>query len=118
VPRLLLVDDNEGLRMSYTALLELEGFVVVEAGSLAEARAKLAEPALDAALVDLHLLDGLGTSLAAELRALHPRAAFVLLSGADAPAGADVDLVISKGADPFAVAAAVQGAIGRRAGAP
>jgi DNA-binding response OmpR family regulator len=116
VRRILLVDDDPGVRMSYAALLEDEGFEIVEAGSLAESRARMAGPALDAALVDLHLGDGLGTSLAALLRARHPRAAFVLLSGADAPAGADVDLVVTKGTAPGELAAVIDRAIARRAG--
>jgi DNA-binding NarL/FixJ family response regulator len=115
VRRILLVDDDVGVRMSYAALLEDEGFVVVEAVSLAESREQMAGPAFDAALVDLHLGDGLGTALAADLRARHPRAAFVLLSGADAPAGSDVDLVLPKGSAPSELAAVIERAIARRA---
>jgi DNA-binding response OmpR family regulator len=99
--RILLVDDSEILRVTTAALLEDAGYVVVEAGSLAQARASLASGEIAAAVVDLHLGDGLGSALLPDLRALHPRAAFILLSGTAEPMpDFDGDLYLLKGMEP------------------
>jgi DNA-binding NtrC family response regulator len=113
---ILLVDDSDAVRLTFAALLESDGHHVVEASTLAEARGQLAAATLDAAVVDLHLPDGLGTALFDEVRARHPRAAIVLLSGADAveaPVGAD--LVLEKGQDPERLGALIEDAIAKRA---
>lgn len=114
---ILLVDDAEAVRITYGALLEDDGHRVIEAASLAEARLRIADAALeiDLVLVDLHLPDGLGTDLTPQVRSRRPAAPIVLLSGAD-HAGGDVDLVISKGSDPAGLAAALEAAIAQRAG--
>lgn len=113
---ILLVDDSDAVRLTFAALLEDRGHRVVEAGSLAEARGRLGEARFDAAVVDLHLPDGLGTSLISELRTSHPEIALVLLSGADAAEPADVDLVLEKGMDPGAISVRLEQAIaGHRA---
>lgn len=113
---ILLVDDSDSVRLTFAALLEERGHRVVEAASLAEARGRLDEGRYDAAVVDLHLPDGLGTVLIDEVRHRHPETALVLLSGADATEPADVDLVLEKGMDPGAVSAQLEEAIaGRRA---
>ena len=59
----LVVDDDAGFRSSLAALVAREGFAVVEAASLAEARARLAEAGADVILVDLGLPDGSGLDL-------------------------------------------------------
>jgi DNA-binding response OmpR family regulator len=64
--RILLVEDNADFREAFTRALgwalARERFEVafVEAGSLAEARARLREGGLDAALIDVGLPDGDG----------------------------------------------------------
>jgi len=113
--RILLVDDSEILRMTTAALLEDAGYQVVEAASLAQARASLAGEQLAAAIVDLHLRDGLGSALLPELRATHPLAAFILLSGSAEPmADFQGDLYLIKGADPHELLARIGAAIERR----
>lgn len=111
---ILLVDDDVSVRITCAALLEDEGHRVLEAGSLAEARAQL-DAAVDAAVIDLNLPDGLGTAFAAEVRARHPAAALVLMTGSDAVPDGDVDLVFVKGEDPTQLGARVEAAIERRA---
>jgi two-component system KDP operon response regulator KdpE len=54
---LLLADNTTHYRRSLRSLLELEGYVVEEAGSAEEARQKLAALRIDVALVDLRLTD-------------------------------------------------------------
>jgi len=112
---ILLVDDSDAVRVTYAALLETDGHRVVEAASLAEARDRLAATRFDAAIVDLHLPDGLGTALFDDVRSHHPAAAIVLLSGGDAaepPQGAD--LVLEKGHDPTRFGPMIEAAIQRR----
>jgi CheY-like chemotaxis protein len=71
--RILLVEDNADFREAFTRALglalALEGLEVdfVEAGSLAEARARLREGGLDAALIDVGLPDGDGLDLVREI---------------------------------------------------
>jgi DNA-binding response OmpR family regulator len=110
---ILLVEDDPSVRLTCAALLEDEGHCVLEAGSLAEARAQL-RAGIDAAVIDLNLPDGLGTVLAAELRARHPATALILMTGADLAAEGDIDLVVVKGDDPTRLGARVEAAIERR----
>ncbi|UJR82361.1 hybrid sensor histidine kinase/response regulator [Sandaracinus amylolyticus] len=95
---LLLLDDDEGNRLTLAALLEDEGYTVDTAESLAAARARLAEGARwDAALLDLHLDDGRGTDLVPALRSHAPEVVVLLLSGAPIdPRPPGVDATITK----------------------
>jgi DNA-binding response OmpR family regulator len=63
----LVVDDDASLRLLCRVNLELDGYRVHEARSLAEASAMLAEEEFDAVLLDLHLGDGDGRDLLASL---------------------------------------------------
>jgi two-component system, NarL family, invasion response regulator UvrY len=71
--RILFVDEDAGFRRVFThAMREAlgdEGFGVsfVEAGSLAEARSRLREGGLDAALIDATMPDGDGLELVGEI---------------------------------------------------
>ena len=64
------------------ALLEDEGFDVCEATSVAEGTARIeALPGVGVALLDINLGDGSGLDLIPLLRARHPAAKIVILSG-------------------------------------
>jgi DNA-binding NarL/FixJ family response regulator len=82
--RVLLVEDYTRLRARLEALFaRVEGFVVVSAlGTVAHARAVLAhpEPAVDMALVDLHLPDGSGIDVLHKLRAARPSADAIVVT--------------------------------------
>jgi DNA-binding NtrC family response regulator len=56
----LIIDDDENFRLSLELLVQREGFSTRTAGSVAEARARLAESRADVLLVDLTLPDGEG----------------------------------------------------------
>jgi two-component system, response regulator RegA len=93
----LLVEDRESSRLTLTALLEDEGFEVQPAASFAEALLAVGSTSAYAAvLLDRDLGDGDGLDLVASIRAAHPAAKIVLLSGAVVDAAA-VDAVVSKG---------------------
>jgi two-component system KDP operon response regulator KdpE len=72
----LLVEDDRALRATLRESLALEGYHVLAAASLADARAQFAQPAqrdaIDVVLLDLGLPDGSGESFLAELRAVRP----------------------------------------------
>ena len=71
--RILLVEDNARFREAFTKVLwralasEQLDLAFVEAGSLGEARARLREGGLDAALIDVTLPDGNGLDLVLEI---------------------------------------------------
>jgi DNA-binding response OmpR family regulator len=69
VARALVVDDDPALRMLCRVNLQLEGFAVREAGTLAEAEAALAEERPDVVLLDVHLNAERTGSLLERLRA-------------------------------------------------
>lgn len=79
---IVLVDDDDGVRLTLAALLEDEGFEVQQADSCAEARELLSSD--DDAIViflDEHLGDGLGSDLVPLIRARRPHAKIVTMSG-------------------------------------
>lgn len=63
----LVVDDEPSIRLLCRVNLELDGFRVLEASSLAEARAVLAESRPDVVLLDVHLGNEQGPTLLPEL---------------------------------------------------
>ena len=80
--RVLLVDDHASVRQPLAILLEREPdiTVVAQAGTLAEARASLAETAVDVALVDLGLPDGDGMDFVTDLRCGNPDGTILVLT--------------------------------------
>ncbi|HZQ81785.1 MAG TPA: response regulator [Gaiellaceae bacterium] len=54
-PRALVVDDDEALRMLIRVNLELDGFEVAEAATLADAERAARESQCDVVLLDVHL---------------------------------------------------------------
>jgi CheY-like chemotaxis protein len=71
--RILFVEDDAGFREVFTHALREEmaperlDVAFVEAGSLAEARARLRQGGLDAALIDVTMPDGNGLDLVEEI---------------------------------------------------
>jgi two-component system, OmpR family, KDP operon response regulator KdpE len=87
--RILLVEDDDLNQMLVWTVLARSGDPMlrsarlVQAASLAEARAALASSAVDVVLLDMNLPDGNGLSLAAEVRRTGPGGpAVVALTGA------------------------------------
>ncbi|HST16748.1 MAG TPA: response regulator [Gaiellaceae bacterium] len=64
--RVLVVDDDESLRLLARVNLEIEGFEVSEAGTMAEAEAALEERP-DVVLLDVHLGGDESTALLAQI---------------------------------------------------
>lgn len=100
---LLLVEDDRSNRLVLSVLLEDAGYRVEVAASFASAREKIADASAryDVILLDRFLGDGDGALLVPLVRALHPEARAVLLSGEIDPPeikAAGFDAAITKGA--------------------
>ncbi len=106
-PRILLVEDEPANRALVRAIIartdrdRLQGAVLHEAASIADARSVLASHTIDIVLVDVRLPDGNGLDLAAELRATqgleHTRVVVVSAS----VLSSERALALASGADAF-----------------
>jgi DNA-binding response OmpR family regulator len=100
----LVVDDDTAIRLLCRVNLELEGYRVVEAGSLDEARAALAAEPVEVVLLDLHVGNERGLDLLTEVRRERPELAVALLTGSSGDRSlaseATADAVITK---PFEI---------------
>jgi DNA-binding response OmpR family regulator len=84
--RVLVVDDDASIRLLCRVNLELHGYAVNEAETLAEARAVLAEVEVQAVLLDLSLGAEDGLALLQELQVGGLDVPVVLLTGRDGAA--------------------------------
>jgi DNA-binding response OmpR family regulator len=97
----LVVDDDDSLRMLCRLNLELDGYQVVEASSIEDARTALAAGPVDAILLDLHVGQRDGRELLASLG--EPRPPVALFTGSEAigpELRATADAVLAK---PFGI---------------
>jgi DNA-binding NtrC family response regulator len=78
---ILIVDDEDSIRVALRAFLENVGFEVVEASSLAVARKTLAEIRYDAILLDAFLTDGSGVEFINEIRNVDPTVPVIMMTG-------------------------------------
>jgi len=90
----LVVDDDPSIRLLCRVNLQLDGHEVREAGTLAEARAAIAEQPPDVVILDVHVAGGDGRDLLAEIRASRPELPVALLTGT-----ADRDDLLRAGAN-------------------
>ncbi|HKR10542.1 MAG TPA: response regulator [Pyrinomonadaceae bacterium] len=79
--RLLVVDDEESLRITTAAILEKEGYTVDTAASGDEAIALLDQTDYDLVLTDLHMEGGDGLSVLNQIRRHSPLTISVVLTG-------------------------------------
>lgn len=79
--RVLLVDDDEVVRLTLTGILEQSGFAVTCAANVVEALRRITEEPYDALLSDLHMPGaGDGLTVASAMRHVNPAAVTLLLS--------------------------------------
>jgi DNA-binding NtrC family response regulator len=90
---ILVVDDEPAIRLLCRVNLELEGYRVLEAGSLDEARRLLDAEPVDGVLLDVHVGLDEGYELLRELSERDPATPTALVTGS-----ADVDTVDSANA--------------------
>jgi two-component system, NarL family, response regulator DevR len=116
VVRVMLVDDHADFRRLVAAVVDREADleVVAQAGSLEEARGRIASVGCDVAVLDMSLPDGVGSDLIAGLREICPGSAVLILSASlDAATLARVkeagaDEVLDKFGNPAEVVGAIR----------
>ena len=79
--RILVVDDEPGIRGLVRLCLEAAGHEVAEASSAAGLRQSLAGPPPAAVILDLNLGDGDGLTLLPEIKKRFPQAQVIILTG-------------------------------------
>jgi DNA-binding response OmpR family regulator len=79
--RVLVVDDEPSIRLLCRVNLELDGHEVLEADSLATARASVAVGDVDVVLLDIHLRGERSDALIGECHARRPPVPVVLVTG-------------------------------------
>ena len=81
-PKLLLVDDDELVRMTLSRILEREDFHVTTAASVSEAVKLIGMQPFDALLSDLHMPGaGDGLTVVSAMRHVNPKAVTIIFSG-------------------------------------
>ena len=111
----LVVDDDSAIRFLCRVNLELDGWSVVEAATIPQAREAIDDGDVRIVLLDVHVGSGNGVEFLGELRNSHPGLPVVLLTGSvGSPTleDADADAVISK---PFTLDQ-LTGTVGRLVG--
>jgi DNA-binding response OmpR family regulator len=96
----LVVDDDPSIRLLCRLNLELDGWRVREAATLAQARDELAHGDVDVLVLDVHVGSGNGVEFLGEIRRERPGLRVAMLTGSDALAAVDSDAVIPK---PFTI---------------
>ena len=79
--RVLVVDDEENVRITTAAILEQEGYAVETAASGREALARVGRERFDLVLTDLRMEDMDGSALLNQLHTAHPDIVTVVLTG-------------------------------------
>lgn len=99
VPTILIVDDDASLRLLCRVNLELDGYNVLEAPSVAAAEDLVASGAVDLFLLDVHIGADDGLALMRSLRAREHAAPVVLFTGSaqlDSTVAFEADGVVPK----------------------
>ncbi len=80
---ILVIDDEENLRRTLALILQREGYAVVMAATVAEARDCLDQNSFDLVFLDLKLPDANGLTLLPELRNKYPKLPVLILTAHD-----------------------------------
>lgn len=80
-PKVLVVDDERGIRATFDIFLRHEGYEVATAENYEEALAIISETAFDMILVDIILEGGSGIRLLQEIRDRQPECPVVMITG-------------------------------------
>jgi len=79
--RILIVDDDEGIRKTLAAILEDEGYSVESVDSGKEAIAETNVTCYNLALIDIRLLDMAGTELLGKIQPTVPKMRKIIITG-------------------------------------
>lgn len=78
---ILVIDDEQLIRLQIRSALELEGYIVHEAANGNEGLARIAEAAPDVVITDILMPDKEGIETILELRRTHPKIRIIAISG-------------------------------------
>jgi two-component system, NtrC family, response regulator HydG len=82
MPRVLAVDDEEGLRLIIADILDMEGYEVVCCDNVDAAKEKLSSEAFDLALVDVFLTsEPVGLNLVNHILVEYPKIGVIIMTG-------------------------------------
>ena len=79
--RILIVDDDENIRLTYAEILKSEGYAVDEAKSGSQALAKFTKSVYNLALIDMRLPDMEGTELLKRIKEPNPKTRKIIITG-------------------------------------
>lgn len=79
-PAILIIDDEEKLRSLLKRIISLEGYTVMDANSIINARHVLATKNIDIVLCDVKLPDGNGVEFVKEMKSAYPYLEVILLT--------------------------------------
>jgi diguanylate cyclase (GGDEF)-like protein len=80
-PRILIIDDDTGLRKTLSDILKVKGYDSLVAGNGADGLTLLTEQAVDLVLIDLGLPDMSGLEVLDRVKTDHPAVAAIVLTG-------------------------------------
>lgn len=106
--RILLVEDEENVRISTVAVLEHAGHEVIDVASVEAARLRLAQTQFDVAILDRNLGREKGTDLIETLRATCPGIMIVVLSGDTTTTVQGADVTLTKSQSPADLLKAIE----------
>jgi len=106
--KVLVVDDDPSIRFLCRVNLELEGWTVDEAGTIAEARERLASGPVTVVLLDVHVGSESGFALLEEIRRDHPGLPVAMLTGSSGTATPQTIVADSMIAKPFTLAELIE----------
>jgi len=78
--KILIIDDELAIRESLETLLQLEGYEVAVAATAAEGMAQMGEHSFEVVLLDLALPDRNGMEILAEIHAMNPGQAVIMIT--------------------------------------
>lgn len=120
-PKILIVDDNESVRLTLAAVLRTDQFLVTTATNVAEALQLIASETYDVLLCDLHMPGaGDGFTVVSAMRHTNPNAVTLVFTGYPALKEAmnaillQADEVLVKPLDPATVIAHIRGRLENR----
>ncbi|HKM76392.1 MAG TPA: response regulator [Candidatus Bathyarchaeia archaeon] len=97
--RILVIDDDEGIRKVITTALNDESYITDTASSGKEAIEKSKTNAYNLAIIDIHLPDMEGTQLLSELKETTPKMRKIIVTGF--PEVQNVITAVKKGANDY-----------------
>ncbi|MFZ6647810.1 PAS domain S-box protein [Undibacterium sp. TJN25] len=110
--RILLVEDDDLIRVTTAALLQDMGHVVVEAASASQALQSLQATQVDVLMTDVELIGMSGEKLAEKARELSPSIGVIFASGSDTQSHISGAVTLRKPYDTQAILACLQSFIG------